>query len=179
MPKPTPGIMLGWGVQPTGGKAKGNTVAWGELHLGPHFPSPMIWGSAIEGMAASHAPHATAKELLTRATPFPSLLGLLLCHCSVELLQSRGKLPLFFRTADLGQGLWERVQAPSRCQDITCQVTLPQCRCGAEKPVRLHLFHRTAAQFVGTGSSGTGWDVAAPSCAHTCTPALDTGLPSH
>lgn len=53
--------MLGWGVQPTGGKAKGNTVAWGELHLGPHFPSPMIWGSAIEGMAASHAPHANSQ----------------------------------------------------------------------------------------------------------------------
>lgn len=95
----------------------------------------------------NHMPPSTARELLTRAMAFPSLLELLLCHCSVELLQGRGKRLPFSRTADPGQGLREKAQAPSPCQEITCQVTLPQSCCGAERglcpplPVRLHLFH--------------------------------------
>lgn len=48
-------------------------------------------------------------HIILRAMPFPSLLGLLLCHCSVELLQSRGKCLPFSCTADLGQGLSHEV----------------------------------------------------------------------
>lgn len=138
LPKPTPGTAPGWGSSAHGGKAKGETVAWGELHPGPHSPSPQDGSSAAGRLGASGSPHITARELLTRALPFPSLLGLLLRHRRVELLQSGGEhLPLS-RTTDLGQVLWERAGTPSPCQAVTlpghhlpgrgsCQDTLPRC----------------------------------------------------
>lgn len=52
--------------------------------------------------------------------PFPSLLGLLLCHSKVELLQSRGERLSFSHTTDPGQALRQRAEAPSLCKEITC-----------------------------------------------------------
>lgn len=47
-PKPTLGMAPGWGSSAHGGKAKGETVAWGELHPGPHSPSSEM-GAQLRG----------------------------------------------------------------------------------------------------------------------------------
>lgn len=65
LPKPTPGTMPEQGSSAHGGKAKGETVAWGELHPGPRSPSLRDGGSAAGGAGASGSPHPTATELLT------------------------------------------------------------------------------------------------------------------
>lgn len=48
--------------------------------------------------------------------PFPSLLGLLQCHCHVELPQSRGERMSISCTADLGQALWRGQRQSPHCQ---------------------------------------------------------------
>lgn len=133
LPKLSPGTVLGLGAQPMEGKQR-ERLLHGVSCTGGHTSlTPGYGAQQLRGQLHHMPPHATAKELLTRAMPFPSLLGLLLCHCSVELLQSRGKCLPFSCTADPGQGLWEEVEAPSPWQEITCQGTLPQSCCGAEK----------------------------------------------
>lgn len=105
--------------------------------------------------------------------PFASLVGLLLCHCSVELLQSRGKRLPFSGTADPGQGLWERAEAPSPRQEITATVLL-WGREGAVPPlpVGLRLFQlRSAAESVEQAALALG---VLPAHKHTHTHLLRT-----
>lgn len=183
-----------------GGKQRGRLLHGVSCPQGP-TSLPPGWGLSSRGAGASGSPHPTATELLTRALPFPSLLGLLLRHHCVELLQSGGKRLTLSHTADLGQALQERTEALSPCQEFTRQEPVPArtpCHgaavgqrrgCAALCPSGSICFTpETAPWLARPASSGTGQDVAAPQpcthththvCAHTCTAAPAHGLPSH
>lgn len=108
--------------------------------------------------------------------PFLSLLGLLLCHCHVELLQSGGECLPFSSTADLGQALQGKnrgiISLPGNHLPGATSYRTP-CHDGAEKgpcirlPTGIHLLHPKDHSMACGASSGTEQAVAAPQpCTH-------------
>lgn len=150
LPKPTPGMVRGWGSSAHGEKAKEETVAWGELHPG-HYSSSPGWGISHRATGRftyfpshSHgAPHLSAAVSETAWPPAASLL------CTAAAEQRRTPALLLHRRSGASSTGESRgtitlpgihLPAASSCQD-----TLPRCRSGAEKgpciplPIRLHL----------------------------------------
>ena len=95
LPKPTPGSAPGWGSSAHRGKAKGATVAWGELPPGPH--SPPGWGlsrreAGCFRLSSSHgrrAPHLSAAVSEPAWSPAVSLP----CRAAAAPRRTPGPLP--------------------------------------------------------------------------------------
>lgn len=202
LPKPTPEMVCAWGISAHGEKAKGETVAWGELHPGPYSSSPG-WGLSHRAAGRftyfpshSHgAPHLSAAVSETAWPPAASLL----CRAAAEqrrtpaLLphrrsgassagESRGTITLPGNHLPAASSCQQPVPARTRCHGAAVgqrRGSASLCPSGS-----ICFAPGTVARFAGPASSGTGQDMAAPqSCTHARThvrtPAPAGRLPSH